>query len=129
MIEGFGSSNIEDIICSSESLKKYLVVPNEKDLVTISKVLCEIDPAKIPGILEQLMNHLDFTELLEMASRAMAKFQDYDFFKDIQKTAETILNLRIVDKYVPKYLKIQEWVPKIIPLFKNVSFKEIDPLL
>ena len=110
-------------------MKKYLVVPNEKDLVTLSKVLCEIDSEKIPGTLEQLTNNLDFTGLLEMVSRVMAKFQDYDFFEDIRKTTELILNLRIVEKYVPKYLKIRDWMPKIIPLFKNVTFKEIDVVL
>lgn len=129
MVEGLGSTNIEDTVCVPENLKKFLIVPKEMDLVTISKVLCEIDPSKIPGIFEQLTNHLDFTSLLEMVSRVMAKFQDYDFLKDIKKTIETILNLGIVEKYVPDYLRLRDWVPKIIPLFKNTSFKEIDIFL
>ncbi|XP_043481651.1 ATP-binding cassette sub-family A member 13 isoform X2 [Leptopilina heterotoma] len=126
LIEGLGSTNIEDTVCVPDNLKKFLIVPKEMDLVTISKVLCEIDPAKIPGIFEQLTKHLDFTSLLEMVSRVMAKFQDYDFIKDIKKTIETVLNLGIIDKYVPNYLRLRDWVPKIIPLFKNTTFKEID---
>lgn len=129
LIEGLGSTNIEDTVCVPDNLKKFLIVPKEMDLVTISKVLCEIDPTKIPGIFEQLTKHMDFTSLLEMVSRVMAKFQDYDFLKDIKKTIETILNLGIVDKYVPNYLRLRNWVPKIITLFKNTTFKEIDVFL
>ncbi|OAD61200.1 ATP-binding cassette sub-family A member 13 [Eufriesea mexicana] len=127
LIEAFGSSNIDGVICSPESLKKYLILPNEKDYAEISKILCDIDSEKIPNMLESLSKHLDFSGLLEMADRVMAKFRDYDFFKDLKSAVETILDLEIVKKYVPEYLRIHQWLPKMIMVFKNVTFKEIDP--
>ncbi|CAK9819447.1 ATP-binding cassette sub-family A member 13 [Anthophora plagiata] len=126
LIEGFGSYNIGGVICSPESLKKYLILPNEQDYTEISKILCDIDSEMIPGIFENLSKHLDFTGLLEMVDRVMAKFRDYDFFDDLRRAVETILNLQTVQKYVPGYLRIRQWMPKMIMLFKNVTFKEID---
>ncbi|XP_043253492.1 retinal-specific phospholipid-transporting ATPase ABCA4 isoform X1 [Colletes gigas] len=126
LIETFGSSNIDGVICSPESLKKYLILPREEDYVEISKILCGIDSGMIPGILENLSKHLDFSGLLEMVDRVMAKFRDYDFFKDLKRAVETILDLQIVEDHVPKYLKLREWLPKMIMVFKNVTFKEID---
>ncbi|XP_017788277.1 PREDICTED: uncharacterized protein LOC108570860 [Habropoda laboriosa] len=126
LVEAFGSSNINGVICSPESLKKYLILPNDQDYTEISKILCDIDSEMIPNMLESLSKHLDFSGLLEMVDRVMAKFRDYDFFEDLRKAVETILDLRTVQKYVPEYLRIRQWMPKMIMLFKNVTFKEID---
>jgi hypothetical protein len=126
LIQSFGSSNIDGVICSAESLKKYLIIPKEEDLIEISDALCNIDPKAIPDILDKLSKHLDFTGLLAMVDRAMAKFRDYDFFKDLKQAVDTILDLKISKKYIPEYLKIHEWLPKIILTFRNVTFKEID---
>ncbi|XP_024889665.1 ATP-binding cassette sub-family A member 13 isoform X1 [Temnothorax curvispinosus] len=126
LIETFGSSNIDGVICSPESLKKYLILPKEEDFAEISNVLCNIDPLAIPDILENLSKHLDFTGLLEMVDRAMAKFRDYNFFQDLKRATETILDLKTSKKYIPEYLRIREWLPKIILVFQNVNFKEID---
>ncbi|XP_066598930.1 uncharacterized protein ldd isoform X2 [Prorops nasuta] len=126
LIETFGSSNVDGVVCSPESLKKYLILVNEDDYEKISSILCNIDPNDIPDILESLSKHLDFSGLLAMVDRAMAKFRDYDFFDDLKRAALTILNLETTKKYVPNYLKIQEWLPSVIMIFKNVTFKEID---
>lgn len=126
LIKTFGSSNIDGVICSPESLKNYLIVPKEEDVTEISNVLCNIDPLAIPDILENLSKHLDFTGLLEMVDRAMAKFRDYNFFQDLKRTTETILDLKTSKKYIPEYLRIREWLPKVILVFQNVTFKEID---
>lgn len=126
LIEAFGSSNIDGVICSSESLKKYLILPNNEDYGEISKILCKIDSSMIPNMLENLAKHLDFFGLLEMVDRVMAKFRDYDFFEDLKRAVETILDLRTVNKYIPSYLKIRQWMPKMIMVFKNVTFKQID---
>jgi len=107
-------------------LKKYLILPKEEDLMEISDALCNIDPKAIPDILDKLSKHLDFTGLLAMVDRAMAKFRDYDFFKDLKQAVETILDLKISKKYIPEYLKIREWLPKIILTFRNMTFKKID---
>lgn len=80
----------------------------------------------IPNMLESLSKHLDFSGLLEMIDRVMAKFRDYDFFDDLRKAVETILDLQTTKKFVPQYLKLRQWVPKMIMVFKNVTFKEID---
>lgn len=126
LIEAFGSSNIDGVICSSETLKKYLILPRDEDYGQISKILCGIDSSMIPNMLENLAKHLDFFGLLEMVDRVMAKFRDYDFFEDLKRAVETILDLRTVDKYIPSYLKIRQWMPKMIMVFKNVTFKQID---
>ncbi|XP_018348552.1 PREDICTED: uncharacterized protein LOC108752306 [Trachymyrmex septentrionalis] len=126
LIQTFGSTNIDGVICSPESLKKYLIPSKEEDITEISNVLCNIDPLVIPDILENLSKHLDFTGLLEMVDRAMAKFRDYNFFQDLKRAAETILDLKTAKKYIPEYLRIREWLPKIILVFQNVTFKEID---
>ncbi|XP_011868082.1 PREDICTED: uncharacterized protein LOC105562133 isoform X2 [Vollenhovia emeryi] len=126
LIQTFGSSNIDGVICSPESLKKYMIVPDEEDITEISNVLCNIDSLAIPDILENLSKHLDFTGLLEMVDRAMAKFRDYNFFQDLKRASETILDLKTSKKYIPEYLRIREWLPKIILIFQNVTFKEID---
>ncbi|KAK0086066.1 hypothetical protein PV325_003922 [Microctonus aethiopoides] len=126
LIESFGSSNIDGIICSPESLMKFLNVPKQEDIVIISEVLCNLDQNKIPEILERLAKHLDFNGLLEVVSRVMAKFKDYDFINDITKTVNTILELSTVKKYVPNYLKLSEWMPEVLALFKDVKFKTID---
>ncbi|XP_053595540.1 uncharacterized protein LOC103571174 isoform X2 [Microplitis demolitor] len=126
LIESFGSSNIDGIVCSPESLKQFIVVPKEQDLVTISQVLCNLDPNKIPEILERLARHLDFEGLLEVVSRVMAKFSDYDFISDIKRTIVTVLELNTLKKYVPSYLKLREWVPEVLELFRDVNFKAID---
>lgn len=126
LIEAFGSSNIDGVICSSESLKKYLILPNDEDYEEISKIFCKIDSSMIPNMLENLAKHLDFFGLLEMVDRVMAKFRDYDFFEDLKRAVETILDLRTVNKYIPSYLKIRQWMPKMIMVFKNVTFKQID---
>ncbi|XP_076641439.1 lipid droplet defective [Halictus rubicundus] len=126
LIEAFGTSNVGDVICSPESLKKYLVLPTEKDYVQVSKILCDIDSETIPSILENLSKHLDFSGMLEMVDRVMAKFRDYDIFVDLRRTMETILDLESSKKYIPKYLRIQQWLPKMIMMFKTVTFKEID---
>ncbi|XP_028048892.2 uncharacterized protein LOC105837746 isoform X2 [Monomorium pharaonis] len=126
LIKTFGSSNINGVICSPESLRNYLIVSKEEDITEISNVLCNIDSLAIPDILENLSKHLDFTGLLEMVDRAMATFRDYDFFQDLKRTTETILDLKISKKYIPEYLRIREWLPKIMLLFRNVTFKEID---
>ncbi|XP_033187616.2 lipid droplet defective isoform X1 [Bombus vancouverensis nearcticus] len=126
LIEAFGSSNIDGAICSPEILKKYLILPNEQNYLEISKILCDIDSAMIPNMLESLSKHLDFSGLLEMIDRVMAKFRDYDFFDDLRKAVETILDLQTTKKFVPQYLKLRQWVPKMIMVFKNVTFKEID---
>lgn len=107
-------------------MRKYLILRKEEDYTEISKVLCDIDSETIPNILESLSKHLDFSGLLERVNRVMGKFRDYDFFKDLKRAVETILDLQIVKKYVPEYLRIREWVPKMIMVFKNVTFKEID---
>jgi len=80
----------------------------------------------MPDILENLSKHLDFTGLLEMVDRAMAKFRDYNFFQDLKRAVETILDLKISKKYMPEYLKLREWLPKVILVFQNTTFKEID---
>lgn len=126
LIESFGSSNIDGIICSPESLMQFLNVPKQEDIVIISEVLCNLDQNKIPEILERLAKHLDFNGLLEVVSRVMAKFKDYDFINDITKTVNTILELNTVKKYVPNYLKLSEWMPEVLALFKDVKFKTID---
>ncbi|KAG5315958.1 ABCAD protein, partial [Acromyrmex insinuator] len=126
LIQTFGSTNIDGVICSPESLKKYLIPSKEEDITEISNVLCNIDPLTIPDILENLSKHLDFTGLLEMIDRAMAKFRDYNFFQDLKRAAEIILDLKTAKKYIPEYLRIREWLPKIILVFQNVTFKEID---
>ncbi|KZC04437.1 ATP-binding cassette sub-family A member 13 [Dufourea novaeangliae] len=126
LIEAFGSSNIDGVICSPESLRKYLILPREEDFEDLSKILCDIDSETMLGILENLSKHLDFTGLLEMVDRVMAKFRGYDFFVDLRRAAETILDLETSRKYIPVYLRIREWMPKIIMVFKNVTFKEID---
>ncbi|KAI4485555.1 hypothetical protein M0802_012731 [Mischocyttarus mexicanus] len=126
LIETFGSTNIDGIVCSSENLRKYMILKNEEDYEEISKVLCQLDANQIPDILSELSKHLDFSSLLAMVDRVMGKFRDYDFFQDLKHTVETILNLKSIDKYVPSYLKIREWLPNAIMLFRNVTFKEID---
>lgn len=126
LIKTFGSSDINGVVCSAENLKKYLILPKEEDFEEISNVLCNIDSTAIPDILETLSKHLDFTGLLEMVDRAMAKFRDYNFFQDLKRAVETILDLKTSKKYIPEYLKVREWLPKIILAFQNVTFKEID---
>ncbi|XP_078047717.1 lipid droplet defective isoform X2 [Augochlora pura] len=126
LIEAFGSSNVGEVLCSPESLKKYLILPTEKDYARVSKILCDIDSETIPSILENLSNHLDFTGLLKMVDRVMAKFREYDIFVDLRRAVETILDLGTSRKYIPGYLRIRQWLPKIIVAFKNVTFKEID---
>lgn len=126
LVEALGSSNIDGVICSPESLKKYLILRDEQDYAEISKVLCDIDSDMIPDMLDSLSKHLDFSGLLEMVDRVMAKFRDYDFFDDLRRAVETILELQTVKKYIPEYLKIRQWLPKIITTFKNVTFKQID---
>ncbi|KAK9294638.1 hypothetical protein QLX08_010802 [Tetragonisca angustula] len=126
LVEAFGSSNVDGVICSPESLKKYLILRDEQDYAEISKILCDIDSDMIPDMLESLSKHLDFSGLLEMVDRVMAKFRDYDFFDDLRRAVETILELQTVKRYIPEYLKIRQWLPKIITMFKNVTFKEID---
>lgn len=61
-----------------------------------------------------------------MVDRAMAKFREYNFFQDLKRATETILDLKTTKKYIPEYLKIREWLPKIILVFQNVTFEEID---
>lgn len=107
-------------------MKKYLIVPKEEDYTEISNLLCNIDSKAIPDILENLSKHLDFTGLLAMVDRAMAKFRHYNFFQDLKRTTETILDLKTSKKYVPEYLKLQEWLPKMVLAFENVTFREID---
>ena len=126
LIEAFGTSNINDVICSPESLKKYLILPREEDFAEVSEILCGIDSEMIPNILETLSKHLDFSGLLERVDRVMAKFRDYDFFEDLRRAVETILDLQTVKKFIPEYLRINQWLPKMIMAFKNVTFKEID---
>lgn len=126
MIKTFGSFDIDGVVCSAESLKKYLILPKEEDFAEISNVLCNIDSKAMPDILENLSKHLDFTGLLEMVDRAMAKFRDYNFFQDLKRAVETILDLKISKKYMPEYLKLREWLPKVILVFQNTTFKEID---
>ncbi|XP_076548743.1 lipid droplet defective isoform X1 [Osmia lignaria lignaria] len=126
LIEAFGSSNIDGVICSPENLKKYLILPKPEDYTEISKVLCDIDSEMIPKMLENLSKHLDFSGLMEMVDRVMAKFHDYDFFDDLKRAVETILDLQTVKTNVPQYLRLREWLPKMIMVFKNVTFKKID---
>nr|XP_033323682.1 uncharacterized protein LOC117218991 isoform X1 [Megalopta genalis]XP_033323683.1 uncharacterized protein LOC117218991 isoform X1 [Megalopta genalis]XP_033323684.1 uncharacterized protein LOC117218991 isoform X1 [Megalopta genalis] len=126
LIEGFGTSNVGEVLCSPDILKKYLILPTEKDYVLVSKILCDIDSETIPSILENLSKHLDFTGMLKMVDRVMAKFRDYDIFVDLRRAVETILDLQTSRKYIPEYLRIRQWLPKIIMAFKNVTFKEID---
>ncbi|XP_076284763.1 lipid droplet defective isoform X2 [Lasioglossum baleicum] len=126
LVEAFGSTNVGDVICSPESLKKYLILPTEKDYVQVSKILCDIDSETIPSILENLSKHLDFSGMLKMVDRVMAKFRDYDIFVDLRRAVETILDLDTSKKLIPEYLRIRQWLPKIIMMFKNVTFKEID---
>ncbi|XP_035722982.1 uncharacterized protein LOC118441973 isoform X2 [Vespa mandarinia] len=126
LIETFGSTNVDGIVCSPENLKKYMILSKEEDYVEISKVLCELNADKIPDILSELSKHIDFNSLLGMFDRVMGKFRDYDFFQDLRLTVDTIVNLKFIDKYVPGYLRIREWLPNVIMLFRNVTFKEID---
>nr|XP_031839600.1 uncharacterized protein LOC116430078 isoform X2 [Nomia melanderi] len=126
LIDTFGSSNIDGVICSPDSLKMYLILPNEENYAQVSKMLCGIDSDTIPDILGSLSKHLDFSGLLEMVDRVMAKFRDYDFFLDMKRTAETILDLQTSKKFIPEYLRIQQWMPKMIMALKNVTFREID---
>lgn len=129
MIQTFGSSDIEGVVCSPENLKKYLILPKEEDFTEISNILCNIDSKAIPDILEDLSKHLDFTGLLAMIDRVMAKFRNYDFFYDLKRAVEAIIELKTFKKYIPEYLKLREWLPKIILIFQNITFKEIDPSL
>ncbi|XP_019697173.1 ATP-binding cassette sub-family A member 13 isoform X1 [Harpegnathos saltator] len=126
LIQTFGSSNIDGVVCSAESLKKYLIVPREEDYAEISDLLCNIDSKAIPDILENLSKHLDFSGLLEMVDRAMAQFRHYNFFQDLKRATEIILDLKTTKKYVPEYLRLREWLPRMILAFENVTFKEID---
>ncbi|XP_032690190.1 uncharacterized protein LOC116853290 isoform X2 [Odontomachus brunneus] len=126
LIQTFGSSNIDTVVCSAESLKKYLIVPKEEDYVEISNVLCNIDAKAIPDILENLSKHLDFTGLLAMVDRVMAKFRHYNFFQDLKRTSEIILDLKTTKKYAPDYLRLRKWLPSMILVMENVTFKEID---
>lgn len=126
LIQTFGSSNIDSVVCSAESLKKYLIVPKEEDYVEISNLLCNIDPKAIPNILENLSKHLDFSGLLAMVDRVMAQFRHYNFFQDLKRTSEIILDLKTTKKYAPDYLRLREWLPSMILAFENVTFKEID---
>ncbi|XP_076237165.1 lipid droplet defective [Calliopsis andreniformis] len=126
LVEALGTSNIDSVICSPENLRKYLVLPKDEDFVEVSRILCAIDSEMIPKILQNLSKHLDFSGLLERVDRAMAKFRDYDFFEDLKRATETILNLQTMQKYIPEYLKIRQWMSKMIMVFKNVTFKEID---
>ncbi|XP_015191826.1 PREDICTED: uncharacterized protein LOC107074670 isoform X2 [Polistes dominula] len=126
LIETFSSTNIDGIVCSTENLKKFLILTNEEDYGKISEVLCQLDANQIPDILSELSKHLDFSSLLAMLDRVMGKFRSYDFFQDLKRTVDIILNLKSIDKYVPSYLKIREWLPNVVMLFRNVTFKEID---
>ncbi|XP_072756384.1 uncharacterized protein Ldd isoform X2 [Anoplolepis gracilipes] len=126
LVQTFGSSDINGVVCSPENLKKYLILPKEEDFAEISNVLCNINSIAIPDILENLSKHLDFTGLLAMVDRAMAKFRDYNFFQDLKRAVETILDLKTPKKYIPEYLRVREWLPKVILIFQNVTFKEID---
>ncbi|XP_053973403.1 uncharacterized protein LOC128873691 isoform X1 [Hylaeus volcanicus] len=126
LIETFGSTDIDGVICSPESLNKYLILPKEEDFLEMSRILCGIDSKMIPGILENLSKHLDFSGLLEMVDRVMAKFRDYDFFEDLKRAVETILDLQTVRHNVPDYLRLRQWMPKMIISLKNVTFKKID---
>lgn len=101
-------------------------MPKEEDYEEISQLLCNIDSKAIPGILEKLSQHLDFTGLLAMVDRVMAKFRHYNFFQDLEHTTKVILDLKTVEKYVPGYLRLREWLPNMILAFENVSFKEVD---
>ncbi|XP_011308769.1 uncharacterized protein ldd isoform X2 [Fopius arisanus] len=126
LIESFGSSNIDDVVCTPSSLKEFLIAPREENLQEISNALCHLDSSQVPLILQKLTDHLDFDGLLEVVSRVMAKFREYDFIGDITKTIMTTLNLETVIKHVPEYLKLREWIPSILSLFRTLSFKKID---
>lgn len=125
-MKSLSSLKVDEIICSPEKLSEFLLVPEEEDLRAISKFLCELDPKKVPDMILEMTSHLEFSGLLELVGKITAKFRSYDFFEDIKDTIVKVLNLDMVEKYVPAYLKIREWVPEIIPLFKNTTFKEID---
>lgn len=103
-----------------------MILPREEDFAEVSEILCGIGSETIPNILETLSKHLDFSGLLERVDRVMAKFRDYDFFEDLRRAVETILDLQTVKKSVPEYLKLKQWLPEMIMAFKNVTFKEID---
>ncbi|XP_046491171.1 uncharacterized protein ldd isoform X1 [Neodiprion pinetum] len=122
----FGSSNMDGIICTPESLKQFLILETDEDLLKVSKALCSLNSTLIPELLQRLTEQLDFNGLFSMVNLVMAKFSSYDIFRDLQQTADSILSLRMVDLHVPKKLRLQEWLPKIIPLFRNVTFKEIN---
>ncbi|XP_023289550.1 uncharacterized protein LOC105698871 [Orussus abietinus] len=128
LIESVGSVNVEETVCSPEMLKRYLILEREEDLFKVSNALCNVDPKMLPGILEHASKQLDFVGLLKMVNRVMAKFRDYDLFQDLSKAADAILGMEVVQKYVPSYLRLHEWVPRVIPLFRNVTFKQIDLL-
>lgn len=117
---------MDGIICTPESLKQFLILPNEEDLVSVSKALCALNSTVIPDLLQHVAEQLDFNGLFGMINLVMAKFSSYDVFTDLQQTADSILSLRMIDMYVPKNLRLQKWFPKIIPLFKNTTFNEID---
>ncbi|XP_046740699.1 uncharacterized protein LOC124408067 isoform X2 [Diprion similis] len=122
----FGSSNMDGIICTPESLKQFLILETDEDLLKVSKALCSLNSTLIPELLQRLTEQLDFNGLFSMVNLVMAKFSSYDIFRDLQQTADSILSLRMVDSYVPKYLRLQEWLPKIIPLFRNVTSEDIN---
>ncbi|XP_028982053.1 uncharacterized protein LOC107039836 isoform X2 [Diachasma alloeum] len=126
LIESFGSSNIDGVVCNPSSLKEFLIVPREENLLEISSALCHLNSTQVPLILEKLTDHLDFAGLLEIVSRVMAKFRDYDFITDVTRAITTVLNLETVIKHVPEYLKLREWIPNFLSLFRTLNFKKID---
>ncbi|XP_063992095.1 ATP-binding cassette sub-family A member 13-like isoform X2 [Diachasmimorpha longicaudata] len=126
LMESFGSSNIDGVVCTPSSLREFLIVPREENLIEISSALCHLDAAQVPLILQKLTDHLDFAGLLEIVSRVMAKFHDYDFITDITRSITTVLNLETVIKHVPEYLKLREWIPNVLALFRDTNFRRID---
>lgn len=117
---------MDGIICTPESLKQFLILPTNEDLLRVSEALCSLNSTVIPELFQLLAEQLDFTGLFNMVNLVMAKFSNYDIYTDLKQTAESILSLKMVDSYVPENLRLREWFPKIILLFKNVTFKDID---
>ncbi|XP_048511619.1 ATP-binding cassette sub-family A member 13 isoform X2 [Athalia rosae] len=126
LVEALGSSNMDGIICSPQILKEFLILPTDEDLSTVSKALCGLNSTLIPDLVQHVVEQLDFDGMFGMINLVMAKFRTYDIFSDIQQTVDSILSLKMMDLIFPEKLRLRKWLPNIIPLFKNVTFKEID---
>ncbi|XP_024944655.1 uncharacterized protein LOC107271675 isoform X2 [Cephus cinctus] len=126
LVDSFGSTDIDDILCSSETLAQYLVVPNDLDLNDVTQVLCNLDSVRVVALVNQLTHHLNIQKFLDTLDRAMSRFRKYDFLNDLSHAVEQLLQLKTIERFVPSYLKLERWLPFVIPLFRNVTFRDMD---